>query len=407
MRGAHAPGGRTLESHGRSTLGETPLYPRSHYVRELRPALSPRVFALARSRLAFIPGARRRDRRRDARDRARLGAVAGRAAAVAGDRRELRRPDVRRATRCCTAPSCAAALRSTSSAGSASCRSCSRRACGWRGTTASTTRTRTSATIRTYPTLEDTGHRRGARFSVDAFSLGGRRWRGALSLILGFTVQSAHLLLLARERTSCRRASTAARSSRPRSASRCGRRSRLSSASCRSCSCTCCRCSSRTWRDGVHPDEPQPQPARRDRRSADQRAERDAAARARVADARFGFHVEHHLFPAMSTRHAPAVRAACAARWPERYQSMPLGEALRRLHRTARVYIDATTLIDPNTGPRPDADAAPAAAPSRCRRPRRCCSPARSPPEHPPRCGAVRSDQSCHADFRCGQSPRG
>ena len=64
----------------------------------------------------------------------------------------------------------------------------------------------------------------------------------------------------------------------------------------------------------------------------------------------FGHHTEHHLFPAMSTRHAPAVRAALVARWPERYQSMPLGAALLRLHRTARVYQDDVTLIDPRSG---------------------------------------------------------
>jgi fatty acid desaturase len=64
----------------------------------------------------------------------------------------------------------------------------------------------------------------------------------------------------------------------------------------------------------------------------------------------FGHHTEHHLFPAMSTRHAPAVRAAILARWPERYQSMPLGAALLRLHRTARVYEDDVTLIDPRSG---------------------------------------------------------
>jgi fatty acid desaturase len=64
----------------------------------------------------------------------------------------------------------------------------------------------------------------------------------------------------------------------------------------------------------------------------------------------FGYHTEHHLFPAMSSRHAPAVRAAVMARWPERYQSLPLGEALRQLHRTGRVYKDAVTLVDPRSG---------------------------------------------------------
>jgi fatty acid desaturase len=64
----------------------------------------------------------------------------------------------------------------------------------------------------------------------------------------------------------------------------------------------------------------------------------------------FGYHVEHHLFPAMSTRHAPRVRALLLEQWPERYQSMPLGAALLQLHRTARVYRDDVTLCDPKSG---------------------------------------------------------
>ncbi|MBC8068135.1 MAG: fatty acid desaturase [Deltaproteobacteria bacterium] len=88
----------------------------------------------------------------------------------------------------------------------------------------------------------------------------------------------------------------------------------------------------------------------------------------------FGMHVEHHLLPAMSTRHAGRVREVLQARWPERYQSMPLGRAVWQLMRTARVYRDDTTLHDPWTGrdwpailPRPIATAsaaANAAAPS-------------------------------------------
>lgn len=64
----------------------------------------------------------------------------------------------------------------------------------------------------------------------------------------------------------------------------------------------------------------------------------------------FGFHAEHHLFPTASTRHGRTIRAAVRARYPERYQSLPLFEAIRRLHRTARVYRDDLTLIDPHTG---------------------------------------------------------
>ncbi|MCX5741528.1 MAG: fatty acid desaturase [Proteobacteria bacterium] len=64
----------------------------------------------------------------------------------------------------------------------------------------------------------------------------------------------------------------------------------------------------------------------------------------------FGFHVEHHLFPAASTRHARVIRAALRERFGTRYQSMPLTRALRQLYRTARVYRDDITLIDPPSG---------------------------------------------------------
>jgi fatty acid desaturase len=85
----------------------------------------------------------------------------------------------------------------------------------------------------------------------------------------------------------------------------------------------------------------------------------------------FGFHVEHHLFPAMSARHAPGVRDALRKRFPDRYQSLPWARALRALHRSGRVYDTPTTLLDPKTGqrwqtllPRPtETLAAPAVAP--------------------------------------------
>ena len=64
----------------------------------------------------------------------------------------------------------------------------------------------------------------------------------------------------------------------------------------------------------------------------------------------FGYHVEHHLFPAMSTRHAPALRANLQTLWPNRYQSMSLWKALRTLHGTGRVYQNDTTLSDPPSG---------------------------------------------------------
>jgi fatty acid desaturase len=63
----------------------------------------------------------------------------------------------------------------------------------------------------------------------------------------------------------------------------------------------------------------------------------------------FGYHVEHHIFPSMSSRHAPHVRALLRSRWSGRYQSMSLPRALLMLHRTPRVYKAHDTLIDPRT----------------------------------------------------------
>jgi fatty acid desaturase len=77
----------------------------------------------------------------------------------------------------------------------------------------------------------------------------------------------------------------------------------------------------------------------------------------------FGLHVEHHLFPSMSSRYAPKVRDALVRHWPERYQSMPIWRALRLLFVTGRVYKDATTLYDPATG-REDPALAPRETPA-------------------------------------------
>lgn len=64
----------------------------------------------------------------------------------------------------------------------------------------------------------------------------------------------------------------------------------------------------------------------------------------------FGYHVEHHLFPTVSGRHGKIVRDAILAKFPERYQSMPLTTALAKLYATARVYKDPVTLTDPQSG---------------------------------------------------------
>jgi fatty acid desaturase len=66
----------------------------------------------------------------------------------------------------------------------------------------------------------------------------------------------------------------------------------------------------------------------------------------------FGFHVEHHLFPAMSGRHGRELSALLKQQFPGRYQAVPLLKALRALYRSPRVYDTPTTLVDPHTGQR-------------------------------------------------------
>jgi fatty acid desaturase len=202
-----------------------------------------------------------------------------------------------------------------------------------------------------YPTLAQYRASGRVRFFVNAFSLGGHRLRGALSLVLGFTVQSAHQLVVARRMGFLsRRAHLAAIGETALAIAvwtavavlvgfvpfllvfvvpllianvivmsfiltnhSLSPRVEINDPLVSGLSVTTPR-----WIEWV--------------------------------TLRFGFHVEHHLFPAMSSRHARTVRTLVQERWPERYQSMPMGLALRKLHGTARVYKDAVTLIDPLTG---------------------------------------------------------
>ena len=202
-----------------------------------------------------------------------------------------------------------------------------------------------------YPTLAEYRGSRRIRFFVDAFSLGGRRWRGGLSLVLGFTVQSAHQLFVAEKRGFLSK-----------------REHRLAIAET--------LLGIAVWTTvaalvGVVPflfvfvlphvianiivmsfiltnHGLSPLVAINDPLVSGL-----SVTTPRWVDwltLRFGFHVEHHLFPAMSSRHALEVRELVRRRWPERYQSLPLLAAIRELHRTARVYKDAVTLVDPLTG---------------------------------------------------------
>jgi fatty acid desaturase len=63
----------------------------------------------------------------------------------------------------------------------------------------------------------------------------------------------------------------------------------------------------------------------------------------------FGYHVEHHLFPTMSGRHAPAVRDVLSQVYGNRYLSMSHARALRLLYTRPKVHDTHDTLINPRT----------------------------------------------------------
>ncbi|HSP97925.1 MAG TPA: fatty acid desaturase [Candidatus Dormibacteraeota bacterium] len=64
----------------------------------------------------------------------------------------------------------------------------------------------------------------------------------------------------------------------------------------------------------------------------------------------FGYHVEHHIFPTMSARHAPLVREVLIRRYGDRYLSLPHLRALRLVYARPKVHRDADTLVDPRSG---------------------------------------------------------
>ena len=61
----------------------------------------------------------------------------------------------------------------------------------------------------------------------------------------------------------------------------------------------------------------------------------------------FSHHVEHHLFPNMSAKHAPRLRTWLEENENDRYVTPNHAFAIAYLYRTPRVYLDATTLCDP------------------------------------------------------------
>ncbi len=202
-----------------------------------------------------------------------------------------------------------------------------------------------------YPSLARYRSHRTARYAIDHFALGGRRWRGLLSLVLGFTVQSVEILCTAR---TCLHMS-----------GRAHRRVILETL-----------VASAWWialageiggvaftfayllpllvantivmsfiltNHSLCPATDVNDPLLGALSVTTPRW-------VEWLTLHFGYHVEHHLFPTVSARHARAIRAEILALWPERYQSMPLVAALARMLETGRVYRDATTLVDPRTG---------------------------------------------------------
>jgi fatty acid desaturase len=63
----------------------------------------------------------------------------------------------------------------------------------------------------------------------------------------------------------------------------------------------------------------------------------------------FGYHVEHHLFPTMSGRHAPAVRDVLRQLYGQRYLTLPHAQALRLLYSRPKLHREHDTLVDPRT----------------------------------------------------------
>ena len=60
----------------------------------------------------------------------------------------------------------------------------------------------------------------------------------------------------------------------------------------------------------------------------------------------FSHHVEHHLFPAMSSSHYPKVRKLLLDLYPNRFQLIPMFDAVKLLCTTPRIYSDSTYLVN-------------------------------------------------------------
>jgi fatty acid desaturase len=337
--------GRCDRHHG--DMAVPTLYPRSHYVHEVRPALPDRVFAPARGRLLRVP----------------LHLAMAVLGIVAIARGWLPWPLVPLASLAIGINfACLTFVAHEALHGGITRARWLQHAAGWLGFLPFLVSPRLWTAWHNrdhhahaqmpddpdgYPTLDRYLARMSTRFSVDRFALGGRRWRGVLSLVLGFTVQSADQLftsraLKPRERRRAYAESAAMLAVWVGLALAIGLVPFVFAYVLPLLVANACVMvfivTNHSLSPRVEIDDPLVSSL--------------SVTTSRLVDwltLGFGYHVEHHLFPAMSTRHAPAVRDQLVARWPERYHSMPLTAALSLLHRTGRVYKHETTLFDPAT----------------------------------------------------------
>lgn len=61
------------------------------------------------------------------------------------------------------------------------------------------------------------------------------------------------------------------------------------------------------------------------------------------------YHVEHHLFPYISSHHYPEIQKIVQKKYPLKYMRIPLFTALKEVYLTPRFYLNTKTLIHPET----------------------------------------------------------
>lgn len=202
-----------------------------------------------------------------------------------------------------------------------------------------------------YPTLDDYTAHRTTRIVTDHLGPGGNRINGALSHLVGFSVQGAHMLLSARRRNilSASEQRLALLESGIMAAAWCalgisiGWTAFIFAYFLPLLVANAIVMGFILTNHSLSPHTPVNDPLIN---SLSVTAPRPVE----WLSLRFGFHVEHHIFPWMSSRHAPALRTLIRERWPDRYQAMPLWRALLALHGTGRVYTTPTTLADMPAG---------------------------------------------------------